>query len=301
MAPPKAAFKFMNATLPMFVLHLQTTDEAVFRDQVRARDGQAPEFFQATPVALSLAALADSDYLPDWAGLCSFLRELGMCPVGVMDASPAQTEAALAQGLAHFPDRVARKPAGSESGPAQPLEPTSAQEQEQELVAGQGELSLGDAQTTSRAAEAGKPDGSPSTLASAAAMATSAAIAVPPAPTSGERRPALVIDKTVRSGQRIYADGTDLIVLAVVSAGAELIADGDIHVYAPLRGRALAGARGNANARIFSQSMEAELVSIAGNFKILEDVPAALKGKPAQVFLDQDKIVMQPLGALRTS
>ena len=120
-------------------------------------------------------------------------------------------------------------------------------------------------------------------------------------PPSGERRPALVIDKTVRSGQRIYADGTDLIVLAVVSAGAELIADGDIHVYAPLRGRALAGARGNANARIFSQSMEAELVSIAGNFKILEDVPAALKGKPAQVFLDQDKIVMQPLGALRTS
>ncbi len=293
MAPPKAAFKFMNATLPMFVLHVQTTDEAAFRDQVRARVGQAPEFFQATPVALSLASIADSDYLPDWTELCRFLRELGMCPIGVMDASPAQTEAALAQGLARFPDRVARKPAAEETVPELATEP----------LAGQAELPLAQAKATEiePPTAAGPGFAQPYPGDGREAVLREAPVAVPPAPISGERRPALVIDKTVRSGQRIYADGTDLIVLAVVSAGAELIADGDIHVYAPLRGRALAGARGNANARIFSQSMEAELVSIAGNFKILEDVPAALKGKPAQVFLDQDKIVMQPLGALRTS
>ena len=106
----------------------------------------------------------------------------------------------------------------------------------------------------------------------------------------------LIIDKPVRTGQRIHAAGANLVVLASVNAGAELIADGDIHVYAPLRGRALAGARGDTGARIFTQSMEAELVSVAGNFKVLEDVPAALKGKPAQVRLDGEKVVMQALG-----
>lgn len=102
---------------------------------------------------------------------------------------------------------------------------------------------------------------------------------------------ALIIDTPVRAGQRIYARGADLIVTAVVNSGAELIADGSIHIYAPLRGRALAGASGNAEARIFAMSMEAELVSIAGTYRTFENgIPKDLAKKPAQVRLAGDRI-----------
>lgn len=108
--------------------------------------------------------------------------------------------------------------------------------------------------------------------------------------------PTMIIDRPVRAGQQIYAKGGDLIVLEMVSAGAELIADGSIHVYAPLRGRALAGARGNTSARIFVKSMEAELVSIAGVYRTIEqDLPSSIKGKPTQIYLEQERVVMIPL------
>jgi septum site-determining protein MinC len=102
---------------------------------------------------------------------------------------------------------------------------------------------------------------------------------------------AMIIDTPVRAGQRIYARGADLIVTAVVNSGAELIADGSIHIYAPLRGRALAGASGNAEARIFTLSMEAELVSIAGIYRTFESgLPQDLAKKAAQVRLAGDRI-----------
>ena len=106
----------------------------------------------------------------------------------------------------------------------------------------------------------------------------------------------LVIDKPLRSGQRIYAKGGDLVVMAVVSFGAEVIADGNIHVYAPLRGRAIAGARGNTEARIFSTCMEPELVSIAGTYRTTETaLPATVLSKPAQVRLIGDKLLIEAL------
>lgn len=122
-----------------------------------------------------------------------------------------------------------------------------------------------------------------------------------PAPKARPAEPAtvpnMVVDRPVRAGQQIYAKGANLVVLAMVSAGAEVIADGDIHVYAPLRGRALAGARGNTAARIYVQSMEAELVSIAGVYRTLEQaLPGSINGKPTQVFLENERLVMTTLG-----
>jgi septum site-determining protein MinC len=109
-------------------------------------------------------------------------------------------------------------------------------------------------------------------------------------------RPALIVDKPLRSGQRVYAKGADLIVLAVVSFGAEVIADGNIHVYAPLRGRALAGALGDTEARIFTTCMEPQLVSIAGIYRTTEtELPPDVLGKPAQVRLDGEKLVVEAL------
>jgi septum site-determining protein MinC len=113
----------------------------------------------------------------------------------------------------------------------------------------------------------------------------------PPAPLG-----AMVILKPVRSGQQIYARGRDLVVLAMVNTGAEIIADGHIHVYAPLRGKAMAGARGNTEARIFALSLEAELISIAGIYRTSENpLPAQVQGKPTQVRLEGEKLVMLAL------
>jgi septum site-determining protein MinC len=106
----------------------------------------------------------------------------------------------------------------------------------------------------------------------------------------------LVIDKPLRSGQQVYARGGDLVVMAVVSYGAEVIADGHIHVYAPLRGRAIAGAKGNTDARIFAAAMQPQLLSIAGFYRTTEtELPADVLGKPAQVRLDGEKLLIEPL------
>ena len=124
-------------------------------------------------------------------------------------------------------------------------------------------------------------------------------VAPPPPPRT------VTLDKPLRSGQRFYAQGSDLIVMAMVSAGAEVIADGNIHVYAPLRGRALAGASGDRAARIFTTSLEAELVSVAGIYRTFEaGVPADLARQPATISLtatsgeDEPRLTVAPL-ALR--
>ena len=104
-----------------------------------------------------------------------------------------------------------------------------------------------------------------------------------------------LVTRPVRSGQRVYAAGGDLSVVGPVSSGAELMADGNIHVYGPLRGRALAGMNGDSKARIFCQDLQAELVSVAGHYRVSENIPAALKGVPVQVFLDQDILRIEKL------
>lgn len=108
----------------------------------------------------------------------------------------------------------------------------------------------------------------------------------------------VVIDRPLRSGQQVYARGADLVLMAAVNFGAEVIADGHIHVYAPLRGRAIAGARGNMSARIFATCMEPQLVSIAGIYRTSEtELPAGLQGQPAQVRLDGDRLLIEPLSS----
>lgn len=134
----------------------------------------------------------------------------------------------------------------------------------------------------------------------AAPAARPAAPAPPPAPAApapvAEAEPGLVHALPVRSGQQLLAVNRDLTVLSSVGAGAELLADGSIHVYGALRGRALAGASGFTGARIFCREFHAELVAIAGHYKVLDDVPKALHGKPVQVWLDENDILqIQPL------
>lgn len=153
-----------------------------------------------------------------------------------------------------------------------------------------------DAQYAALAHRLGLPFISGSSGGKSSADSVSAPAVAAPVADSSLPTPTMIIDRPVRAGQQIYAKGGDLVVLEMVSAGAELIADGSIHVYAPLRGRALAGARGNTAARIFVKSMEAELVSIAGVYRTIEqDLPQSIKGKPTQIYLEQERVVMIPL------
>ena len=110
--------------------------------------------------------------------------------------------------------------------------------------------------------------------------------AVPAAPKSR------LVTEPVRSGTQIYARGSDLIVIASVSPGAELVADGNIHVYGALRGRALAGATGDSTARIFCTRLEAELISIAGRYLVSEQLPADAQSAPVQIALVDDQLTI---------
>ncbi len=108
--------------------------------------------------------------------------------------------------------------------------------------------------------------------------------------------PTLFVDRPLRSGQQVYARGGDLVVMGMVSFGAEVIADGNIHVYGPLRGKAIAGARGNTEARIFATSMEPSLISIAGIYRTTESPLAEeVLGKPAQIWLDGESLLMEAI------
>jgi septum site-determining protein MinC len=133
--------------------------------------------------------------------------------------------------------------------------------------------------------------------AAAQPAAAQRAVAERPAPVAapGPGPAGKLVTRPVRSGQRLYAQGGDLVVLAPVSSGAELMADGNIHIYGPLRGRALAGVKGNGDARIFCQDLRAELVSVAGHYRVSENLDPALTGRPVQVRLQDGRLIIEAL------
>ncbi|HZW26642.1 MAG TPA: septum site-determining protein MinC [Gallionella sp.] len=266
------AFKIKNGNFPLFVLHVHTTDMDKLKSELETRLTQTPDFFTNTPVVLALAAIADSGVTPDLADLTSFMRTHGMWAAGVLGGSAGQREAAVQAGLVLFPDAPSRRA---------PQAPQAEMPQETPLPPPTKQPELPGLDTTAVEDEPRKE-----------ATRSGAETPQPTAPQPST----MIIDKPVRTGQRIYARNANLVVLAIVNAGAELIADGDIHIYAPLRGKAIAGAQGNENARIFVHRLEAELVSIAGCFQVFENgVPENVRGKPAQIRLDGTRLIFDPL------
>ncbi|GAB6041785.1 septum site-determining protein MinC [Endothiovibrio diazotrophicus] len=159
----------------------------------------------------------------------------------------------------------------------------AAERREEALAAGLGILPEGRAPATER------------TEGPAAPEPEASAEPAPPASTPPPvRRPPKIVATPVRSGQQVYSPG-DLILLAPVSSGGEVLADGHIHAYAPLRGRALAGIRGDEGARIFCRSLEAELVSVAGNYRLADDIDESLRGRSVQILLNGERLEIQPL------
>jgi len=234
-------------------------------------------------------------------------------------ADLAQLHDALAELTGNSPDFFENELAVLDFRQASDLPPSIAWPELRRLLAGSGlstVATLGLPEALAAEAQAnGLPSLGPDALSRPSRPTPAAAPAAPETPPAPPAAPeitpppaeppprTITLDKPLRSGQRYYAKGCDLIVTAMVSAGAEVIADGHIHVYAPLRGRALAGASGDKTARIFTTSLEAELVSVAGLYRTFEaGVPAELARQPATVSLidegGEPRLAVQPL-ALR--
>ncbi|MDP3589312.1 MAG: septum site-determining protein MinC [Methylobacter sp.] len=155
----------------------------------------------------------------------------------------------------------------------------------------------GAAQQNQQALELGIPVHSGHSTAASSAAPKQQTPGPEPEPASEPQAVAAIttmITQPVRSGQRIYAAG-DLVILAQVSAGAEILAEGNIHVYGSLRGRALAGVQGNTEARIFCSDLQAELISIAGNYKVSEDLNSAVHIRPVQIYLQNHTLVIKDI------
>ncbi len=259
----RQALDFKSATLYAIRVVLNHADTGALLDALAKRMSDAGAFFENEPVVVDATRI---DALVDWPALLSALREHRLHPVGVI-AEGAQKEAAEAAGL----------PAVDVGGA--PVRPVSAPASEHDVPAA-AVIPEGPGQ---------EPATKPPEPAQAAPMPSEAAPVPAPA--------AMVINRPLRSGQRVYARHTDLIVIGVVSRGAEVIADGNIHIYGPLRGKAMAGARGDATARIFTTQLDPELVAIAGVYRVIETgLDAALQNRPAIVSLSGDSLQIDSLG-----
>lgn len=257
-------------------LRLHTDDMQIIDRQLADKVQQAPAFFRDSPVVVDLTALETAtDCRLDPDALLACIRAHRLLPIV---ASVADKSSQLARSI------------------ALPLVESGARRQNNSTHTDQ--TAALDHSATADPARAGEqasesPNGTSAAL-PPGAEGTPDALPLPAEVDVLVRSP-LLLTRPVRSGQQVYARDTDLIIMGQVGAGAEVVADNNIHVYGPLRGRALCGVSGNTDTRIFCQSLEAELVSVAGNFRVLESIPEDLRGKPAQIWLDKDKLTIEPL------
>ncbi|CAN7150505.1 septum site-determining protein MinC [Cupriavidus necator] len=264
-------FELRSGNVDALLLALQTADMAALRDDLLARFEATPDFFSNDVIALDLRPLEDDSEVA-LGTVIETLATLRARAIGVV-ARPGQREWAERFGLPLL-DSQARRGSGADRATDRAAEARAAAAAEQ-------------AAAEQAAAEQAAREES---IRAAAQATTDAAVAA-----AIRQTQTMLIDKPLRSGQQVYAQG-DVVILDVVSYGAEVIAEGNIHIYAPLRGRALAGVKGNTGARIFSTCMEPELISIAGIYRTAEQtLPADVLGKTAQVRLADEKLILEAL------
>lgn len=265
--PAKSAssptFQLRGGTYTLLVLRLDDPKDPVLFQALRDKVAQSPNFFRNAPLVIDLQNLSNAPPF-NMAELGRRLRQHQLLPIGVQNGTEEQNAAAINAGFSVLP-----------SGRDAPVS-----------VAGPARSGTAAAEPHVAAPVSGAPPAAAKT--EPAPVGQADMVVVP----SG---PSRTIIQPVRSGKQVYAQGGDLVVLASISAGAELLSDGNIHVYGALRGRALAGVTGDRNARIFCRSLEAELVSIAGFWQVREHLPDTLIGKPAQILLDGERIAVEPL------
>ncbi|KNY12829.1 MULTISPECIES: septum site-determining protein MinC [Achromobacter] len=289
------ALDFKSATLYAIRVVLHSADPERLAAALAKRMADAGSFFENEPVVIDASRVEEAI---DWKALVDALRAHNLPPIGVV-AEGANLKAARDAGLTPVelstpPARPApvvdTAPPNDVSTPV-PSVPAAAVE----IAATPADIPdapAADAANKSANDKPAKAGGEP-LPAREASGATSAPAPTQAAPHSAS---ALVITKPLRSGQRVYARHTDLVVIGMVSQGAEVIADGNVHVYGPLRGKAMAGARGDTSARIFTTHLDAELLAVAGVYRVVEDkLDRTLQNQPALVRLDGDTLRIEAL------
>lgn len=277
------AFELKGTVASLTVLRLLVADLARIDAQLATQVAQLPRFFEHAPVVVDLEALGEAAAGLALAELAALLRRHRLVPVAVRQLAGEREGEAAQAGFGLLRGPAAR------GGGGQPEALASVEAQ-----AGVRSLASPEGAGPARAQGAAR---GPSRAAEAAPVPVAPSIAPLPAPAALAPEPAggLVLTQPARGGQVIYAAHRDLVLLAHANAGAELIADGHIHVYGALRGRALAGAHGNEAARIFCSSLEAELVSIAGEYLPADRLPERFRGKPTQIHLQGGELVFRAL------
>lgn len=274
MANNSATLDFKSATLYTLRAVLHTDDTPALLHALDQRMQEAGAFYENEPVILDAQGLSQA---PDWKALAAAMRKHRLHPIGVQ-ASPDLLASALKAGLAPLEATAGRASAGRP-------EPIAG-------AATEPATDLGRDGVRNDAAPASRAAGSAPTQ----APETAAASVADGAPGDQAGGQTLVIRHPLRSGQRIYAKGGDLIVMGMVSQGAEIIADGHIHVYGPLRGKAMAGAQGRTDAMIFTTQLDPELLAIAGVYRVVETkLPDSLHNQAAQVMLDGETLRIRAL------
>jgi len=237
-------------------LKLKRLDSEALEAELRAKVENAEKLFLRAPVVLDLSHLPELPDVDVVRDLLARIRAAGMLPVGLSYGTSENEQIAQALGIPVIAKFRASYERAHDASPEPAARPTPPPPA-REVVA-----------------EARAPTPTPSAAATTVGM---------------------LHDKPVRSGQQVYARGRDLILTALVGNGAEVIADGSIHAYGALRGRALAGAQGDEGARIYCQEFHAELVSIAGQYRVFEDIPKDLRGQRVQAWLEGDKLMLKKL------
>jgi septum site-determining protein MinC len=253
-SPSQLPIEIKISTVVAISTILYSADPLAIDAALKQMTGGVSDFFEDEFAVIDVTTIADSAPLVEWDKLVAVLKKYRLNAVAVRGASAAMADAIRAHGLSLDDGVSGIKPREDGQAPAG-------------LMA------------------APAPIPAPPTIASPPPPAPAAAATAVVTPGT------MIIDTPVRAGQRVYARGCDLIITATVNNGAEVIADGSIHVYAALNGRALAGASGNAEARIFALSMQPELVSIAGVYRTFDEgFPPQLARQPAQIRLVGDRI-----------
>jgi septum site-determining protein MinC len=257
-AAHESAFEIRFGQVGLAQMRIRSTDAEAVQAQLTARVAAAPALFERAALCLDLSSLDQDISAAELRALLGSIRRVGLLPVGLAHGTPAIDALARELDL--------------------PV-----------LTQFRAQQSYGAAVAAVKSAPA------PAAPAPAAAP-TPAAAPAPPAAEALVAIPALMHHRPVRSGQRIYARHRDLVVTSAVGAGAEVMADGCVHVYGSLRGRAMAGVQGEVSARVFCHEFNAELVSVAGVFRVFETIPPDLAGKPVQAWLDGDDLRFGRIG-----
>ncbi|WP_198263378.1 septum site-determining protein MinC [sulfur-oxidizing endosymbiont of Gigantopelta aegis] len=260
----KPCFELKGSLFTLTVLQLFENDLSVLETQLKERVKMAPGFFNHTPLVVDLHNLSAEKQDLDFFDLRELLLSLSIIPVGVKGADKSRHIQLEAAGMAVLAEaKTPRK---------EPIETTT---KETESVP-----------TVTKAVPETTPEAKPEIEESETKPSPS-----PSASTKATK----VLRQTIRSGQQIYAPGGDLVIIGSVSTGAEILADGNIHVYGVLRGRALAGVRGDQSAAIFCHTLQAELISIAGIYLLSDDIQDDKIGTSVQISMKDEKLMMESL------